>query len=142
MEPVNGIVSMDPDNLREVDGVVFDLASYARHCEPAPEPAPESISAVPSPVFLVDPVHLGWYAAVDGQDRVPIMGGCLPPNPEILEQAGQQTIVLRQILPMGSGSGSGSYLTSYRTSWFGSGSGSFVLGSAVFLAGGYGLELI
>lgn len=41
----NRIVEMDPEHLREIDGVVFDLDSFARHCAPHPtnRPVPASI---------------------------------------------------------------------------------------------------
>ncbi|MDY3618956.1 hypothetical protein [Agathobaculum sp.] len=146
MDHVNGIVSMDPDNLREVDGVVFDLTSYARHCEPIHEPvqALETASTAPTPIFPADPVHLGWYDAEEEKSRVPIMGGCLPPSHEILESTAQESVVLRRFVPIGAGSGSyqTSYTTSHLTSWSGSGYGSINWGSGVFLVGGYGLELI
>ena len=41
----NNILAMDPEHFREIDGVVFDLDSYARHC--AQPPAPETPSAPP-----------------------------------------------------------------------------------------------
>lgn len=47
----NRIVEMDPAHLREIDGVVFDLDSFARHCaphptnRPAPAPIPEPADA-------------------------------------------------------------------------------------------------
>ena len=65
MSKPNGILAMNPEKYREIDGVVFDEASYARHCQPkteeapAPETAPEASepaqSAAPAPVFAVDP---------------------------------------------------------------------------------------
>ena len=64
MSKPNGILAMNPEKYREIDGVVFDEASYARHCQPkteeapAPETAPEASesaqSAAPAPVFAVD----------------------------------------------------------------------------------------
>ena len=48
MSKPNGILAMNPEKYREIDGVVFDEASYARHCQPkteeapAPETAPET----------------------------------------------------------------------------------------------------
>ena len=60
MSKPNGILAMNPEKYREIDGVVFDEASYARHCQPkteeapAPETAPEASepaqSAAPAPV--------------------------------------------------------------------------------------------
>ena len=42
MSKPSGILDMDPEQYREIDGVVFDLDSFARHCQPAePEPAEE-----------------------------------------------------------------------------------------------------
>ena len=70
MSKPNGILAMNPEKYREIDGVVFDEASYARHCQPkteeapAPETAPEASesaqSAAPAPVFAVDPYPEGW----------------------------------------------------------------------------------
>lgn len=155
MAKSNGILSMDPEHCRELDGVVFDLDSFARHCQPAEEaPAePEQNAApvqdaAPAPVFAVDPRHDGWYPAEDGQPPVPIMAGALPPG-ESVEQIDEQgaVVVTRTVWTGGgSGSGSGSYTTSYTTSFrisfFGSGAGSYCFGSGVFAVGGYGLELV
>ena len=59
MSKPNGILAMNPERYREIDGVVFDLDSYARHCKPASEERPsqtdEAPSAAPAPVFAVDP---------------------------------------------------------------------------------------
>lgn len=148
----NGILAMNPDKYREMDGVVFDLNSYARHCQPsepevpADEPAVQA-AAAPAPVFAVDPYHAGWYEAEEGQAPVPIMGGCLPPDETCAVSEGVVTVTRTVFTGPGSGSGSGSsyttsYTTSYRVSYLGSGSGSYVFGSCVYLAGGYGLELI
>ena len=71
-QPVpNKILAMDPEHLREIDGVVLDLDSYARHLEApqAPEPLSQeskasepsppkpavSESAAPAPVFAAEP---------------------------------------------------------------------------------------
>lgn len=69
MSKPNGILAMDPENYREIDGVVFDLDSYEKHCapaEPAPEPEPE-VPAKPIPIpegiLAMDPAH---YHAIDG----------------------------------------------------------------------------
>ena len=148
----NGILAMNPDKYREMDGVVFDLNSYARHCQPsepevpAEEPAVPA-AAAPAPVFAVDPFHAGWYEAEEGQAPVPIMGGFLPPDEACAVTEGAITVTRTVFVRPGSGSGSGSsyttsYTTSYRISYLGSGSGSYVFGSCVYLAGGYGLELI
>lgn len=153
MSKPNGILAMNPEKYREIDGVVFDLDSYARHCKPAPEEPPsqtdEAPSAAPAPVFAVDPYPDGWYPAEDGRPPVPVMGGALPPceseNDVIREENGVKTVVQTVYYAPGSGSGSGSYTTSYTTSFRSSGSGSggsYVFGSCVYTVGGYGLELI
>ena len=157
MSKPNGILAMNPEKYREIDGVVFDLDSYARHCKPAAEEKPqedtpqteEAPSAAPAPVFAVDPYPDGWYPAEDGRPPVPVMGGALPPreseNAVIREENGVKTVVQTVYYAPGSGSGSGSYTTSYTTSFRSSGSGSggsYVFGSCVYTVGGYGLELI
>lgn len=45
MSKPNGIVAMNPEKYREIDGVVFDEASYARHCQPKNEEAPSHETA-------------------------------------------------------------------------------------------------
>ena len=150
MSEPNGILAMDPENYREIDGVAMDADSYERHSQPpaeeqAPPPAEEP-DPQPMGVFAVDPFHEGWYPAADGQPPVPIMGGALPPV-EIMEDGTHVITVIRTVfLHTGSGSGSGSYMTSYttsyRTSYLTSGSGSYVFGSCTYLVGGYGLELV
>lgn len=153
MSKPNGILAMNPERYREIDGVVFDLDSYARHCKPASEEPPsqtdEAPSAAPAPVFAVDPYPDGWYPAEDGRPPVPVMGGALPPceseSDVIREENGVKTVVQTVYYAPGSGSGSGSYTTSYTTSFRSSGSGSgvsYVFGSCVYTVGGYGLELI
>ena len=161
MSKPNGILSMNPEKYREIDGVVFDLDSYARHCKPpdqeekcedtpkADENPAEAPSAAPAPVFAVDPYPDGWYPAEDGRPPVPVMGGALPPceseSDVIREENGVKTVVQTVYYAPGSGSGSGSYTTSYTTSFRSSGSGSggsCVFGSCVYTVGGYGLELI
>ena len=147
----NRIVELDPEHLREVDGVVFDLDSFARHCAPHPgpaSPAPQAAAPVPpddagapAPVFLCDPVHIGWYPIQIEGPSYPIMAGAVQPG------AAQQAVLWTT-----GGSGSTSFLTSWRTSWYwGSGSywyrssgmfGSFASSGSALLAGGYGLELI
>ena len=153
MAKPNGILAMDPKQYREIDGVVFDLESYAKHCRPTPA-APQTPAApaeetqthggAPAPVFAQDPFPAGWYPAEEARPAVPVMGGALPPVEVVSEDGG--TVVQTVWLPCGSGSGSGSYLTSYttsyRTSALSSGSGSYVFGSCTYLVGGYGLELI
>lgn len=153
MSKPNGILAMNPERYREIDGVVFDLDSYARHCKPASEEPPsqtdEAPSAAPAPVFAVDPYPDGWYPAEDVRPPVPVMGGALPPceseSDVIREENGVKTVVQTVYYAPGSGSGSGSYTTSYTTSFRSSGSGSggsCVFGSCVYTVGGYGLELI
>lgn len=153
MSKPNGILAMNPERYREIDGVVFDLDSYARHCKPASEEPPsqtdEAPSAAPAPVFAVDPYPDGWYPVEDGRPPVPVMGGALPPceseSDVIREENGVKTVVQTVYYAPGSGSGSGSYTTSYTTSFRSSGSGSggsCVFGSCVYTVGGYGLELI
>lgn len=153
MSKPNGILAMNPERYREIDGVVFDLDSYARHCKPASEEPPsqtaEAPSAAPAPVFAVDPYPDGWYPAEDGRPPVPVMGGALPPceseSDVIREENGVKTVVQTVYYAPSSGSGSGSYTTSYTTSFRSSGSGSggsCVFGSCVYTVGGYGLELI
>lgn len=153
MSKPNGILAMNPERYREIDGVVFDLDSYARHCKPASEEPPsqtdEAPSAAPAPVFAVDPYPDGWYPAEDGRPPVPVMGGALPPceseSDVLREENGVKTVVQTVYYAPGSGSGSGSYTTSYTTSFRSSGSGSggsCVFGSCVYTVGGYGLELI
>nr|WP_302642054.1 hypothetical protein [uncultured Agathobaculum sp.] len=161
MSKPNGILAMNPEKYREIDGVVFDLDSYARHCKPpeqekkcedtpkTDENPAEAPSAAPAPVFAVDPYPDGWYPAEDGRPPVPVMGGALPPceseSDVIREENGVKTVVQTVYYAPGSGSGSGSYTTSYTTSFRSSGSGSggsYVFGSCVYTVGGYGLELI
>ena len=161
MSKPNGILAMNPEKYREIDGVVFDLDSYARHCKPpeqekkcedtpkTDENPAEAPSAAPAPVFAVDPYPDGWYPAEDGRPPVPVMGGALPPceseSDVIREENGVKTVVQTVYYAPGSGSGSGSYTTSYTTSFRSSGSGSggsYAFGSCVYSVGGYGLELI
>ncbi|MGI6181387.1 MAG: hypothetical protein ACOYIE_04850 [Agathobaculum sp.] len=140
MSRPNGILAMNPEKYREIDGVVFDLESYARHCQPMEKTQP---SAGPAAVFTADPTHAGWYEDPSEQHLpVPVMAGALPPAEGMEQniQHGFRTV----FLPAGSGSGSytASYTTSYHTSFYSSGSGSYAFGSCLCLAGGYGLELI
>lgn len=109
MSKPNGILAMNPEKYREIDGVVFDLDSYARHCKPpeqekkcedtpkADENPAETPSAAPAPVFAVDPYPDGWYPAEDGRPPVPVMGGALPPREAeddvIREENGVKTVV-------------------------------------------------
>lgn len=78
----------ESEKYREIDGVVFDEASYVRHCQPkteetpSPETAPEASepaqSAAPAPVFAVDPYPEGWYPADDERPPVPHHGRRCP----------------------------------------------------------------
>lgn len=156
----NRILQLDPVHFRELDGVVFDLESFARHCAPhqtetpqeklldtpqnvsAPQPVytlkPQTTHEPPrqQAVFLYEPVHVGWYPVEVEGAQYPIMANA------------------NLIFGTSSGSGSSSYLTSFLTSWqtsWGSylTSGSFYssylssFSSGAFsCAGGYGLELI
>ena len=166
----NKILEMNADELHEVDGVVFDSDSYARylqHCRKeevpsAPEAEPDESPAPSAPTFYTDPQHVGWYPQEPDQPPVPIMAGAAPPAaaelpapaPQYFIAPVQTVEVIRtpvgqfRTLVYGGGSGSGSYLTSFTTSFltsyrFGSGSGSFFSsGSCIFAVGGYGLELI
>ena len=117
MAKSNGILAMNPEQYREIDGVVFDLDSYAKHCRP--------VEQTPEPIFPAAPYPAGWYPVEEGQAPVPVMGGAF-------------------WVQCGSGSGSylTSYTTSYRTSYRSSGSGSHFGGSCTYFVGGYGLELI
>ena len=68
MSEPNGILAMDPEHYREIDGVVFDLDSFAKHCQPAEEPPPqpeEESKPIPSPtgILAMDPEH---YREIDG----------------------------------------------------------------------------
>ncbi len=156
-----GILAMNPDKYREIDGVVFDLASYARHCQPPEEKQStqtetqnteninntnnEQQNHAPAAVFAVDPFPEGWYPEEENRPPVPIMGGAVPPVGTFEERnvSGETVTVTRTVfVPAGSGSGSGSYMTSYTTSYRSSGSGSYRFGSGTFWVGGYGLELV
>ena len=70
MSKSNGILAMDPSKYREIDGVVFDLDSYAKHCAPpeqeppaAEDPAPAAPIPAPEGILAMDPEH---YRALDG----------------------------------------------------------------------------
>ena len=82
MSKPNGILAMNPEKYREIDGVVFDEASYARHCQPkteeapSPETAPEASepaqSAAPAPVFrpMTSARRCPSWAALSPRQRV------------------------------------------------------------------------
>ena len=135
MAKSNGILAMNPEQNREIDGGVFDLDSYAKHCRP--------VEQTPEPIFPADPYPDGWYPVEEGQAPVPVMGGALPPLETVVTEDG---ITIRRTVWVQCGSGSGSYLTSYttsyRTRYRSSGSGSHFGGSCTYFVGGYGLELI
>lgn len=165
-----GILAMNPDKYREMDGVVFDLEHYARHCQSTLSPPSNPVSGPPAfpdnpgpaPVFAMDPYHIGWYETDDEHPPIPIMGGALPPAGMVLQGVENGVAIFCQtvwICHGGSGSGSGSYMTSYvtsyRTSWVTSGSfgsfgsfgsdailGWYECGSVTFPVRGYGLELV
>ncbi|NCB29649.1 MAG: hypothetical protein EOM63_07800, partial [Clostridia bacterium] len=71
--PSSGILALDPVHYREIDGVVFDLDSYERHCARVDKPAPAAASA--HGVFLADPQHNGWYPPEENGNRYPVMAG-------------------------------------------------------------------
>ena len=58
MSKPNGILAMNPEKYREIDGVVFDEASYARHCQPKTEeaPSPETAPEASEPAQSAAPV--------------------------------------------------------------------------------------
>lgn len=163
--PAQGILDMDKEHLREIDGVVFDLDSYARHCmhdTPAPvaevsaspqDTATDTQVTSPTPVFPCDPVHVGWHESTP-ESRYPIMAGATAPS--------TCESVTQQVLHMPTGSAgswtssfASSFATSYATSYQGSFVGSYHTGSgswatsmhgmsnmSVCPVAGYGLELI
>lgn len=143
----NRILQLDPVHFRELDGVVFDLDSFARHCAPHPkktteplavpqtvsEPKPVSETPKQQAVFAYEPVHIGWYPVEIKGAQYPIMANT------------------NLIFGTSSGSGSSSYLTSFLTSWqtiwgsyltSGSFYSSYSSSGVLSCAGGYGLELI
>lgn len=160
----NRILQLDPAHFRELDGVVFDLESFARHCAPHRADTPpgkpldlpqdtssrqsdctalqplSNVQTVCNPpeqqaVFAYAPVHIGWYPIEGKGAQYPIMANA------------------NLIFGTASGSGSSSYLTSFLSSWqtsWGSylSSGSFYhsfyssSSGVLSCAGGYGLELI
>lgn len=147
----NGILALDPTHYREIDGVVFDLDSYARHCDSAPVQDKPCVQAPsPAPVFPTDPIHVGWYESADNRPPVPMMGGCLPseavaqhPAEGVLTSdyfAENESVVTVTRTRLFGSAGSGSYLSSYTTSLHSS--GSYRFGSGSGSVGGYGLELI
>ena len=80
MAKSNGILAMNPEQYREIDGVVFDLDSYAKHCRP--------VEQTPEPIFPAAPYPAGWYPVEEGQAPVPVMGGALPPLETVVTEDG------------------------------------------------------
>ena len=85
MSKPNGILAMSPDQYREIDGVVFDLDSFAKHCGPAETSQPDTVpppeaDAIPAPagILALDPAH---YRALDGvvMDQDSYERHCCPP---------------------------------------------------------------
>lgn len=104
MSKSNGILAMDPSNYREIDGVVFDLDSYAKHCVPveqAPSAAAELVPAQPIPVpdgiLAMDPEH---YRALDGvaMDEESFTRHTQPPAEE---SPAEEDVVVEQAAPNG-----------------------------------------
>ncbi len=105
MSKSNGILAMDPSNYREIDGVVFDLDIYAKHCAPAeqePSAAAEPVPAEPIPapegILAMDPEH---YRALDGvaMDEDSFARHTQPPAAE--ESTAKEEVVVEQAAPNG-----------------------------------------
>ena len=166
MSKPNGILAMNPEKYREIDGVVFDLDSYARHCKPPEqektcEDTPKSDD---NPAETCRPLRLlpfsrptpTWTAGIRPRTVVrPCHHGrrCPPRETEddvIREENGTRTVIQTVYFAAGSvpaPARTTSYTTASATvsGSFGSGSGfsgSYAFGSCVYTAGGYGLELI
>lgn len=104
MSKSNGILAMDPSKYREIDGVVFDLDSYAKHCAPPEQdpPAPEEptpAAPIPAPegILAMDPEH---YRALDGvaMDEDSFERHSQPPANE---KPAEQTVVIEEATPTG-----------------------------------------
>ncbi|MFQ9126061.1 MAG: hypothetical protein ACLR4Z_03695 [Butyricicoccaceae bacterium] len=162
----NGILAMNPEKYREIDGVVFDEASYARHCQP---PEPERSTQIAetaarskragtvcraSTCFRGGPLsRTGWYPADDERPPVPIMGGAVRSTAGAKATSSAMHGVNYRYTDaycVPCGSGSGSYVTPYTTSYtaraiplvrFGFGPVP-VFRLVLYTIGGYGLELI
>lgn len=159
VSPTNGILELDPENLREIDGVVLDLDSYARHTSP-PAPQPQALPAAQpdaakqalpaaeagssgalSPAAQTAPADTA-PAAVFVVDPVHV-GWHTPLEPQAVcypIMAGAlppRTQYLAQHLLFGSGSGSflSSYLSSFTTSYMTSWQTSYQYGSGSWLLG-------
>ena len=66
MSKSSGILEMNPEQYREIDGVVFDLDSFARHCQPVEQlqpPVPDEPVPSPEGILAMDPEN---YRALDG----------------------------------------------------------------------------
>ena len=66
MSKPSGILEMNPEQYREIDGVVFDLDSFAKHCRPPEEPSQSKAKEpIPSPagILAMDPEN---YREIDG----------------------------------------------------------------------------
>ena len=66
MSKSSGILEMNPEQYREIDGVVFDLDSFARHCQPVEHlqpPIPDEPVPSPEGILAMDPEN---YRALDG----------------------------------------------------------------------------
>ena len=104
MSKSNGILAMDPSKYREIDGVVFDLDSYAKHCAPpeqdppaAEEPTPAAPIPAPEGILAMDPEH---YRALDGvaMDEDSFERHSQPPANE---KPAEQTVVTEEAAPTG-----------------------------------------
>ena len=66
MSKPSGILEINPEQYREIDGVVFDLDSFAKHCQPPEEPSQSKAKEpIPSPagILAMDPEN---YREIDG----------------------------------------------------------------------------
>lgn len=104
MSKSNGILAMDPSKYREIDGVVFDLDSYAKHCAPPEQAAPAEASPtpaepIPAPegILAMDPDH---YRAIDGvaMDEDSFERHSQPPADET---PAEQAVTAEEVPPMG-----------------------------------------
>ncbi len=63
---------MNPEQYREIDGVVFDLDSYAKHCRP--------VEQTPEPIFPAAPYPAGWYPVEEDKPLFPSWEARCPPS--------------------------------------------------------------
>jgi hypothetical protein len=78
---------------------------------PAQEPVQQAVSGTPTPVFVVEPTHIGWYEVQDAvQTRIPIMAGAVQPGT-------MQLLTNETLIYPGSGSYLSSFVSSYSTSY-------------------------